>query len=417
MTVIAAPPRRPVCDFTSQADRPGSRRRLQLARLERRRRADATRRVRRAGEAKRRPSSSLAARASAMHPEPAEKQFYLKDFRGRAILFHVEDARRLERHAADVLADLDDNPTLVVVVARRFPRKRRALRLSRRDIESTTNLVPLSERLMSDRRADVYLPRGLVGARALAYSRQLGVRLGVSKLVIVDERGGLDAGSGTRSFVHAAALARVVRAEEDCGDWSLAELQQLVAAVRSGIEAVNLTTAEGVAEELFSYQGSGTLVTAEEYCTVDRLGVENFQEAERLLARGEREGFLLPRDDDQKHRLLLAGYGAWFGGARLAGVCGLETEMYRRRRVGEVVGLYTITRFQGEGVGVRMIDHLVDVAKEAGLKSLFACSSNDRAIAFFERCGFELVDSSKVPAAKWVGRRSETLPACLWRDV
>jgi N-acetylglutamate synthase-like GNAT family acetyltransferase len=236
-------------------------------------------------------------------------------------------------------------------------------------------------------------------------------------VVIVDERGGLDAGSGTRSFVHAAALARVVRAEEDCGDWSLAELQQLVAAVRSGIDAVNLTTAEGVAEELFTYQGSGTLVTAEEYCTVDRLGVEQFQEAERLLARGEREGFLLPRSEEQKHRLLLAGYGAWFGGTRLAGVCGLESELYSRRRVGEVVGLYTITRFQGEGVGVRMIDHLIDVAKEGGLRALFACSSNQRAIAFFERCGFDRVEPDKVPASKWVGRRSDSMPVCLWRDL
>ena len=353
-----------------------------------------------------------------MHPEPAEKQFYLKDFRNRAILFHVEDARDLERHAAGALADLLDNPTLVIVVARRFPRKRRPLRLARRDFErSPATLVPLSEKLMSDHRADVYWPRGLTGARALAYSRQLAARLGVGKLVVVDERGGLDAGSGTRSFVHAAALARVCRAEEDCGDWGLAELQQLLAAVRSGIEAVNLTTAEGVEAELFTYQGAGTLVTAEEYCTVDRLGVEHFHEAERLLARGEREGFLVSRSEEQKLQLLLAGYGAWFAGARLAGVCGLETEAYRRNRVGEVVGLYTITRFQGEGVGVRMIRHLVDVAKEAKLRALFACSSDDRAVAFFERCGFEQVERDRVPSAKWVGRRSETMPTVLWLDL
>jgi len=353
-----------------------------------------------------------------MHPEPAEKQFYLKDFRGRAILFQVEDARQLERHAREVLSDLQGNPTLVIIVARRFPRKRRPLRLLRRDFErSPTTLIPLSERLMSEGRADVYQPRGLTGARAIAFSRQLAVRLGVSKLVVVDERGGLDAGSGTRSFVHAAALARVVRAGEDCGDWSLAELQQLLAAVRSGIEAVNLTTAEGLGEELFTYQGAGTLVTAEEYCTVDRLGVEHFQEAERLLARGEREGFLLLRSEEQKHRLLLAGYGAWFGGTRLAGVCGLETEAYSRRRVGEVVGLYTITRFHGEGVGVRMIDHLLHVAKEDGLRALFACSSSDGAVAFFERCGFGQVAPEKVPSAKWIGRRSETIPTVLWRDL
>ena len=113
----------------------------------------------------------------------------------------------------------------------------------------------------------------------------------------------------------------------------------------------------------------------------------------------------------------VAGYGAWFGGTRLAGVCGLETEAYRRSRVGEVVGLYTITRFQGEGVGVRMIDHLVDVGKEGRLRALFACSSNPRAVAFFERCGFRAVDPDKVPSAKWAGRRADAMPVVLWRDL
>lgn len=353
-----------------------------------------------------------------MHSEAAEKQFYLRDFRNRAILFHVEDARELERHAADVLADLHDNPTQVIVVAKRFPKKRRPLRVARLDFEKApTSLLPLTARLMSDHRVDVHWPHGLAGARALAYSRQLAVRLGISKLVVVDKRGGLDAGSGPRSFVHVAALSRVVRAEEDCGDWGLAELQQVLLAVRSGVDAVNLTTAEGVEEELFTYHGSGTLVTAEQYCTIGRLGVEHFHDAERLLARGERQGFLMPRSEELKYRLLLGGYGAWFGGTRLAGVCGLETEAYRRSRLGEVVGLYTITRFQGEGVGVRMIDHLVGLASDARLRALFACSSNARAVAFFERCGFHQVEPDRVPSAKWVGRRADSLPVVLWRDL
>src|SRR5205085_12691646 len=77
---------------------------------------------------------------TSMHPEPAEKQFYLKDFRHRAILFHVEDARQFERHASHLLVELKENPTLVILVARRFPRKRRLrpLRLSRRDFERSS---------------------------------------------------------------------------------------------------------------------------------------------------------------------------------------------------------------------------------------------------------------------------------------
>lgn len=353
-----------------------------------------------------------------MHPEPAEKQFYLEDFRGRAILFHVEDAGALEKKASAVLRDLAQNPTMVVVAARRFRRGRRPLRLSRRDFEKNPDtLVDLAASLMQTHRVDVRLPRSFSGAKALAFSRLLAVRLGVRKLVVVDERGGLDAGLGTRSFVHAAALSRFCRAEEGCGDWTHGELEEFLRMLRAGIDAVNLTTASGLGEELFTYQGSGTLLTTEEYCRIERLGVESFQEAERLLARGEREGFLLPRTPEQKLRLLLAGYGAWFGGERLAGVCGLETEAYARQRVGEVVGLYTITRFQGEGVGVRLLDHLVDVATERGLRALFACTSSARAAAFFERCGFLASDSERVPKAKWAGRRASDLPMVFWREL
>lgn len=351
-----------------------------------------------------------------MHPEPVEKQFYLKDFRNRAILFHVDDARDLEGHR--VIAELVDNPTFVVIVAKQFRRNARPLRVSRRDLaRHPAALVPLTARLLDERLVHVRMPRGLSSPRALAFSRELALRFGVSKLVVVDERGGLEGSHGVRSFVNAASLHRLCRSEDDDRNWSLAELGQCLQAIQSGVDAVNLTTAEGLAEELFSYQGSGTLFTDEEYCTVDRLGVEHFAEAERLLSRGEREGFLLARTEEERLRLLLGGYGAWFGGARLAGVCGLETELYAGHRIGEVVGMYTITRFQGEGVGVQMIDYVMDVASKRRLKAVFACTSNARAAAFFQRCRFEQVEPEVIPKAKWIGRRSSTIPLVFWRDL
>ncbi|HYC55488.1 MAG TPA: GNAT family N-acetyltransferase [Candidatus Binatia bacterium] len=349
--------------------------------------------------------------------EPVEKRFYLEDFRNRAILFHVDDARELDAVAGGVLSDLIDNPTLVLVVARHFSRKQRPVRLRQREVKRDAGaLVPVSARLFDDYRVDVQRPRGLFGARALAFSTLLACRLGVSKVVIVDPRGGLEGTHGPRSFVHAASLARLCRSGEDVDDWTAAELGELLSALRQGVEAVNLCTLEGLGEELFTYQGSGTLLTTEEYCSVAPLGVEHFREAERLLTRGEREGFLLERTEEQRLELLLTGYGAWFGGTRLAGVCGLETNDYARQKIGEIVGLYTITRFQGEGVGVRMVEFLIDVARKRKLKGLFAATSSLRAAAFFQRLGFEPSDPDRVPKIKWTGRRGP-LPLVFWRDL
>jgi amino-acid N-acetyltransferase len=188
----------------------------------------------------------------------------------------------------------------------------------------------------------------------------------------------------------------------------------LVRLVRAGLGSVNMVDAASLETELFTYEGAGTLLTAQDYCHVDTLGLDDFHEAARLLARGEREGYLLARDDEARARLLLCGYGAWFEGGRLAGVAGLETERYRRSRVGEVVGLYTITRFKGEGVGVRLIRHLAAEASAKGLRALFACTRNPRAAAFFERYGFEEVDPERAPAAKWRGRGNAERPRVYW---
>ena len=58
--------------------------------------------------------------------------------------------------------------------------------------------------------------------------------------------------------------------------------------------------------------------------------------------------------------MLATAYGAIICNRHLAGVAGLLTAPYAEDRVGEIVGLYTITRFKGEGIGDRLIE--VDLA-------------------------------------------------------
>lgn len=348
--------------------------------------------------------------------DDSEKQFYLNSFRHRGILLHVDDARSLAP-AKGILAELSANPTMVLTVASSgLGRRALPMRASdaRRDGDRTAELAA---RLLADGRAEVRRPATLKGARAIAFSAALAKRLGIAKIVVVDGRGGIPGREGRLGFVTAASLARMVKEGSGVGTWKAAELEEMVDVVRSGTGSVNMVEAAALAQELFTYEGAGTLLTAQDYCHVDMLGLDDFHEASRLLERGEREGFLLARDERARARLLLCGYGAWFEGGRLAGVVGLETELYRRSKVGEVVGLYTITRFQGEGVGVRLIDHLVAEGRSRGLRALFACTRNPRAAAFFERNGFRQVDPGKVPSLKWRDRPGEERPLAYWRDL
>jgi N-acetylglutamate synthase-like GNAT family acetyltransferase len=90
-------------------------------------------------------------------------------------------------------------------------------------------------------------------------------------------------------------------------------------------------------------------------------------------------------------------------GRHLAGVAGLLTAPYAAEHAGEIVGLYTINRFKGEGLGDRLVARMVQEAQTLGLDFVFACTVDERAQQFFERQGFVRVGADDVPGSKWVG--------------
>ncbi len=327
-----------------------------------------------------------------------EKRFYLEAFRGRAFVVLVDPSYRRET-IAPALADLVANDTAVVIVSCGRPTADRVAISNVRRLDSA--LAAVAERVLIRGIANVVLPKRSTRNWRLGVACRLAAALSASKLVVVDPRGGIPKNGSVRSFVTTAQLARLGR----CGGWTKRELSLLCDAVRDGVESVNLVDAARIEQELFTYEGAGTLITRSAYCTVERLRLEDFGQAAELLRRGERDGFLLKRSTRQRAGLLLSAYGAWFSGRRLAGVGALDRTSYERERLAEIAGLYTITRFQGEGVGVRLVARLLREARRAGMEAVFACTSNPRAAAFFARQGFQPADPSVLPARKWRGRR------------
>ena len=249
---------------------------------------------------------------------------------------------------------------------------------------------------------------GLVEALALVQlAQQLAGHLRVYKLVIIESHGGIASTSASQlPFMDDSTLTAVLRAGE--AEWAglagrRSTLQAIQAALRGGVHSVNLCSLKGLPRELYTYEGAGTLFTLTDYCRVERLGIDDSEAVERLIVRGHREGYLKPRDHVETTRLLLNGFGATIGRNHFAGVCGLETAPYKEERAGEIVGLYTITRFKEEGVGVRLIARVLAEARELRLAYVFACAVNQRAQAFFSRQGFRVVAPRAVPAAKWIG--------------
>jgi amino-acid N-acetyltransferase len=366
----------------------------------------------------------------------AEKSFYLDEFRAHTLCIsaRLSDGGELDP-LFPVMRDLIANDTRIVLLlgdrTRRPAAKARVGRVLRNGLvtDATAHLFPqrggrpslagLVERLdpvpgagqlatvwNALRRAPVFV--GLVGeTRLLDVSQWIAGRLRIHKWVILDPHGGLRAPSGTAiSFMDDSMLVEVLRAGG--AEWAgLNERRPILEAVRAslrdGVQAVNLCAIDQLATELFTYEGAGTLFTLEDYCRIERLGIDDFEEVERLLQRGEREGFLKERDEGQSAAILLNGFGATIGSHHLAGIAGLLVGPYVRSNAGEIAGLYTMTRFKSEGVGARLLRRVLDEAREAGLRYVFACTTNTNAADFFIRHGFRRVRKSDVPAAKWKG--------------
>ena len=97
-------------------------------------------------------------------------------------------------------------------------------------------------------------------------------------------------------------------------------LQAVDRALEAGVESVNLCAPDVVGEELFSYTGSGTLFTVEDYFSVRPLALDEFAQGERLLERGQREGLLKFRRPEEVAQVLATAYGAIICNRHLAGV-------------------------------------------------------------------------------------------------
>lgn len=367
-----------------------------------------------------------------------ERQFYLEEFRGKTLLLalhasETEGAADLRTLAA-VLRTLIDNQTRSIVcigtegdgeALRRELERQLLAALVAQGSRGGAELPPLrhppvavvgsggsvaataAQIWKALRRGPLFV--GVVPNTDLASNRRfaerIAARFGVHKLVLLEADGGLCGSDGKAiSFLDESALSALLAAGE--AEWTgLAARLEAVATIRTallaGVGSVNLCTLPGCARELFTYEGTGTLFTLQDYCTVEQLRIDDFEEAERLIERGQREGLLKPRTTDEIAELLAHGYGAKIGGEYLAGFCAFVTEAYRGEHAGEIVGLYTITRFKGEGVGARLLDRCVADARRTGMRFVFATTTSERALGFFERSGFRRVTPDEVPAAKW----------------
>jgi len=347
----------------------------------------------------------------------SEREFYLQEFRGRTLgIACPSPLLRDPVELGAVVGTLARNGTRVLVISSR-----------RGALESVVGerVIPASapgletqlwRTLRQSSRAGL-----LIGGREpfAAQLRGLALRLGLVKLVWIDRDGGFTNRRGARlSFVHVEELRELLVAGRRLSQRRRALLREIDAMLSGGVPAVNVCDLGGLAQELLTYAGSGTLFTRKRYVVVRELGLDDFDAAYDLIGRGVAEGFLAPRPARAVDQVLAHGFGAFVEGTHLAGI-GALLPFPDAPSAAEIASLYTLTRFLGEGVGQHLVTFALRRARAQKLRVVFGVTTQPRVGAFFERLGFEPASADELPPSRWRGydRRRRGRLHCYRREL
>ena len=339
-------------------------------------------------------------------PHPfSEREFYLAEFRRRSIGIAWPGTEPLVREPlAEVVALLVANGSRVVILSPHDEVELIGKAPPSIDF-AEANFAALLWRRLRDRGHAGLL---ISGESFEADCLQAALRLRLAKVVWIQSNPPIKRtdGQGRVSVVDLAHLEPLLSDRGEKGEFALQVEPgrgSLLAAIRDmidgGIPSVNVCAAEQLAEELFTYAGAGMFFTRDRYAEVRPLAIDDFDPANDLIARGEADGYLVPRDSEARDAVLAHGLGVFIEGQYLAGIGAILP--HPSENAGEIASLFALTRYVGEGIGSQIVRYAIDRARRDGLAYLFSCTTSDRVEAFFLRHGFRRVSPDDVPKAKW----------------
>jgi amino-acid N-acetyltransferase len=190
------------------------------------------------------------------------------------------------------------------------------------------------------------------------------------------------------------ALSREAAAEWRGEDASL--LRRAAEVCRSGIPRVHLLneTHQGVLmDELFSNEGVGVMVFADDYLSVRPIAPDDIPELLAMVGRSMRDAHLVPRSYEEIENLFEDFLVMTIDG-NVVGCVALHVS--QEPRCGEVACLYVKQSHGGEGYGRRLVSAAEERARHLGLPWVFALST--RAVGFFtEKLGYEACPITEIP--------------------
>lgn len=180
---------------------------------------------------------------------------------------------------------------------------------------------------------------------------------------------------------------------------ALSKLEQAVKAARGNVPRVHIidgTVQEGLLSEVFSNEGVGTLIHANEYQSIRKAMKKDVRTVYQLIQRGIEADELLKRTRTEVERQI-DDYFVFEVDKNPVACAALH--VYAEEKKAEVASVYVDSRHENQGIGAKLIRYAEDYAKTIGVDELFCLST--QAINFFvTKGGFRLASPDDLPPTR-----------------
>jgi amino-acid N-acetyltransferase len=238
-------------------------------------------------------------------------------------------------------------------------------------------------RLNSDTVA-VEVARSLRAVKLIYLSCAPGIRLGEELLRQLD-------------LPQAQAILKNQRAQLTPNDAS--KLEQAVRAAQLGVPRIHIIDGrveEGLLAEVFSNEGIGTLLHANEYQSIRKALKKDARAIHTLIHAGMESDELMRRTKADIERQIEDFY--LFEVDRAPVAC-VALHVYPQEQKAELACLYVDSRFDNQGIGLKLSQFVEEKARVAGIPMLY-CLSTQAVNYFVQKCGFQVGSPDDLPAAR-----------------
>lgn len=199
----------------------------------------------------------------------------------------------------------------------------------------------------------------------------------------------------------------------ELGPEAVTKLSHAMRAGKEGVERVHIIDGrehEGLLGEVFSNEGIGTLVYANEYQAIRQAQKKDVRAVHNLVQQGVENDELVKRTRTELEKII--GDYFVFEVDRNPIACA-ALHIYPDQNMAELASVLVDSRYENQGIGGRLIAYAESVARTRGLARLFALST--QAINYFvQKGGFKLGAPEDLPPTRREkyeqnGRRSQVL--------